>query len=236
MPPEIHPVIGVTADNQDNTAASGTYESAAAYSRAVDEAGGLPVVLPHAADRVAEYVALCDGLILTGGVDPDTTAFGQPMHPKARAMDPTRQAFELGLLEAVRDAKPQAAVLGVCLGMQLMALHAGGALDQYMPETMGDEAAAAHTENREHPINLAVPDSQLGTSPGKIVSSHRQRVSDTGSMRLIAAAPDGTVEAIDDPARPFYVGVQWHPERGRPGSGSPLNLGLIRRLVSHAGA
>ncbi len=226
-------VIGITADNKNNTAASGTYECAAAYSRAVADAGGVPVMLPHVLERVAEYAAWCDGFILTGGVDPDTSVFqrGDPMHPKAKRMDPQRQAFEVGLLEHLAKAKPETACLGVCLGMQLMALHAGGKLNQHLPDT--HETHAMHAQNSEHAIKVLAP-TRGGLSPdlrGRVVSHHVQAVRDSGAMRVVAAAPDGIIEAIDDPTRGFYLGVQWHPERGGEG---PLNRGLIGALVDAA--
>ena len=180
------------------------------------------------APHVDAYLDLCDGLILTGGVDPDTTPFGQRLHAKARVMDPIRQRFETALLDAGRQRDTP--VLGVCLGMQLLALHAGGTLNQYMPDTMSAEAVALHINNNRHAVRILAKDSPLGGSIGYevVVSSHRQCVADPGAMRVIATAPDGVIEAIDAPARRFCVGVQWHPERGEDG---PLNRGLIRRFV-----
>lgn len=205
------PIIGITADNRHNTADSGTYESAISYSRAVADAGALPVLLPHEPQRAREYVERCDGLILSGGVDPDTTPFGASLHPKARRMDPRRQAFELALLDA-SVARQRQAVLGVCLGMQLMALQAGGRLNQYLPDTL--DCAAVHQDNRRHGLVFVARDSVLQPGEGPVCSSHRQAVDDPGSMRIVATAPDGTIEAIDQPDRDFYLGVQWHPERG----------------------
>ncbi|MEM1212250.1 MAG: gamma-glutamyl-gamma-aminobutyrate hydrolase family protein [Planctomycetota bacterium] len=225
------PIIGITVDNQRNTAKSGVYESSIAYSRAVAAAGGTPVLLPHAVgavDRVGEYLKLCNGFVLTGGVDPDVRAFGFELHGSARVMDPGRQAFEVGLLERLRDDAPDTPVLGVCLGMQLMALVAGGELDQFMPASMGEDAARVHQGDRRHPVEAAVPETVLAGG-GEVVSSHRQAVGEAGSMRVIGAAPDGVIEAIDEPGRRFCVGVQWHPERGGDGA---LSAGLIQRFVA----
>lgn len=223
----MRPVIGITLDNLDNARSSGRYDVGVGYAEAVAAGGGTPIALPHEIDRVPDYAALCDGFVFTGGVDPDTAAFGQPVHAKARVMDPTRQGFELALFDEVARAKPQAAVLGVCLGMQLMALRAGGTLDQYMPDTGspdvverhrdGDHAVIIESENRGLPIGL-----------GSVHSHHQQTVADAGSMRVIGRAEDGIIEAIDDPAHRFYLGVQWHPERG---DGGPLNRGLFAALV-----
>ena len=220
-------LIGITVDNAGNTASSGKYESAIRYSRAVAELGGMPVLLPHEPALAGGYVRRCDGLILTGGVDPDTTMFGEALHESARPMDRRRQDFELALLDALREQAPDKPVLGVCLGMQLMALHAGGRLDQYLPATLA--RPQVHEQDRLHGIELLVADSVLGGGvSGPVVSAHRQAVVDAGALRVIARAPDGVIEAVDDPGRGFYVGVQWHPERG---GADQLNRGLIGRLL-----
>lgn len=183
-------------------------------------------------ELAGHYAQACDGFVFTGGLDPDTAAFGEPMHLKARKIDPLRQAFESALLEELAK-RPRVPVLGICLGMQMMALHAGGRLNQYMPQTHEDPEA--HQNGADHPIRVTVRDSVLrpGDAAGgeAIYSSHQQAVADPGKMRVVAVANDGTVEAID--GQPihgdrFYLGVQWHPERGGDG---PLNLGLFRRLM-----
>lgn len=233
------PLIGITVDNRDNDAGSGVYESAIRYSRAVALAGGLPVLLPHEVELAGAYVHRCNGLILTGGADPVMEQFGCATDGRARRIDQRRQAFELALLRhvdrqhaSVLNACDALPVLGVCLGMQLMALYHGATLDQYMPESMGEDSAAIHVNNAKHTLRFEHDDSALAAANGQVVSSHRQRITNAGRLRVVARADDGTIEAIDDPSRPFYVGVQWHPERGD--SDDPLNLGLIRKLVEAA--
>ena len=244
------PRIGITVDNKDNTAESRRYESGIAYSRAIAEAGGLPLLLPHEPALADDYVALCDGIMLTGGADPRMEAFGQRTHEKARPVDERRQAFELAMLAAL-DRRRERPALGICLGMQFMGLHAGGRLNQHLPDTLG-EAAALHQKDARHAVKVRVRDSVLVGSalrtssllsprggeevrtadPTKaqslVTSWHRQALDDPGRLRLIATAPDGVIEAIDDPSRPFYLGVQWHPERGDDG---PLSRGLLARFV-----
>jgi putative glutamine amidotransferase len=224
------PVIGITLDNRDNTADSGRYEVGVGYSRAVAAAGGAPVLLPHEPNAIADYLALCDGFVFTGGVDPDTTAFGQPTHPKARVMDRARQTFELALLDAL-DPTPHP-VLGVCLGMQLMALRAGGTLDQYLPDTHPPDVVRRH-QKAEHVVTIDADDAVLPRTTATIHSNHQQAVTDPGSMRSIARCDGDIIEAIDDPARGkrFYVGVQWHAERAPSHDQGPLNLGLFGLLV-----
>ena len=234
-----HPAIGITVDNKGNSAETGTYESAIRYSQAVEKAGGLPVLLPHCPELAGAYIQRCDGLILTGGADPVMEQFGCATDGRARRIDQQRQAFELALLAEVERIREEGIggdvpVLGVCLGMQLMALHHGATLDQYMPESMGEDAASIHIDNAQHTLVFEQHDSVLGPSDQPIVSSHRQRITDAGRMRVVARADDGTIEAIDAPDRPFYVGVQWHPERKDSSADDPLNLGLICRLVEAA--
>jgi len=233
------PIIGITVDNVDSSIASGKYESNVDYSRMVAEAGGLPLLLPQEVELVEYYVDLCDGVMLTGGDDARTAELGVPAHPQSRCIDPRRQAFEFALLDALRE-RQQRPALGVCLGMQLMALHAGGRLNQHLPDTLPN-AVEAHQDNHRHPVILAIRSSVLLASPGgtqdlltqdlndeTVVSSHHQGVEDPGQLRVLATSHDGVIEAIDDPQRRFYLGVQWHPERGD----GVLNFDLIQRFVA----
>lgn len=252
----IHPRIGITTDNEPDADAPGRYRLSAAYTIPVAAAGGLPLLLPQEPDLAEHYVDLCDAIMLTGGRDAATDAFGQPIHPDARLVEPSRQEFEQAMLDAVSH-RPEMPVLGICLGMQMMALHAGGRLDTSLAETLGAAAADAHRNDRTHRIEIKLHDSVLFedvdnpdssappgltmTSPpglnnfAPVASSHRQAVADPGPLRLVATAPDGTIEAIDYPQheRRYYLGVQWHPERGGQGY---FNLGLIQRFVGAARA
>lgn len=225
------PLIGITVDNRDSTAASGKYECAAAYAQAVADAGGLPMLLPQFPERAGEYVHSCHGLILTGGDDPLMEQFGGVTHPKAKRMDRRRQAFELALLDAA--AEDDLPVLGICLGMQLMGLHAGAGFDQYLPDTLGP-AADIHRDSHEHSLVFEVDDSIVPRGEGVVVSWHTQALTSPGCMRLVARAADGVVEAIDDPSRRFYLGVQWHPERIAPERSPALNRRLFDQLVEAA--
>lgn len=236
------PLIGITVDNLDSNVASGKYESNIEYSRTVAEAGGLPLLLPQQIELAQYYVDLCDGVIFTGGDDARTEDFGIPAHPQSRCIDSRRQSFEMALFDALAK-KPSRPVLGVCLGMQLMALHAGGRMNQHLPETLSN-AVEVHQNNQRHPVQLEESASALlASSEGGIafsgaelasetvVSSHHQAVISAGRLRIVAKSPDGVIEAVDDPNRAFYVGVQWHPERGA----GYLNRDLIRRFVDACG-
>ncbi|MCP3902980.1 MAG: phosphoglycerate kinase [Planctomycetes bacterium] len=207
------PRIGITPDVENDR-----FQLGRAYARAVARAGGVPLILATTPDAVDVYVDLCDGFILSGGDDPDMGQWGIPMHPEAKPIDPDRQAFEWALLEALAE-RPERGVLGVCLGMQLMALHAGGVLDQHLPDTLA--SAADHWGHRAHTVS-----GDLGA--GEVRSHHRQAITAPGRLRVVANAHDGVIEGVRDDDRPYYLGVQWHPERTESAG---LGFELIRRLV-----
>jgi putative glutamine amidotransferase len=207
------PVIGITVD-----LVQGKYTVGRSYARMVSQAGGAPVMLSCETACIPDYLHLCDGIILSGGDDPDTTRWGVPVHPKAKPLHPDRQAFEVALLAALDDERRKPA-LGICLGMQLMGLHCGGELDQHLPDSLA--SAADHWDGRAHTIT-----GDLGE--GDVNSHHRQALSDPVSMRVIARSADGVIEAVRRDDHPFYLGVQWHPERTED---QQLGIGVIRQLV-----
>lgn len=196
-----------------------------AYAMCVERAGGVPIMLPPIPSLIAEHLRLGDGFILTGGDDPKMEAFGVPTHAQAKVIHPQRQAYELGLLDALRS-RPDTPVLGVCLGMQLMTLHAGGRLNQYLPDTL---ASHAMHKNAEHSVN---PERGCTLIESGIVwSNHRQAMSSAGTLAVIAWSDDGVIEAVADLSRPHYIGVQWHPERT---TSAAMGQRILNDLVSSA--
>ncbi|MFG0259835.1 MAG: gamma-glutamyl-gamma-aminobutyrate hydrolase family protein, partial [Phycisphaerales bacterium JB041] len=123
------PLVGITADLTEH--ANGlrvfTYQN---YAAAIAAAGGTPVLLPPIAESAPDLVGWLDAFVLTGGDDPRTEPFGEPTDPRVTPVHPERQRFETALLEALDARAPDTPVLGVCLGMQMQALVAGGRLDQ----------------------------------------------------------------------------------------------------------
>ncbi|HMN96462.1 MAG TPA: gamma-glutamyl-gamma-aminobutyrate hydrolase family protein [Phycisphaerales bacterium] len=214
------PTIAITSDGDDER-----YFSRRPYADAVADAGGIPVLLPHRAELAAAFLERADGLILSGGDDPRMERWGIPTHAAATPVHPSRQAFELALLDTVAH-RPEFPVLGICLGMQYMALHAGGALEQHLPDSCPTHAA--HWGRVTHEVRV---DLGRGVERGEVLSHHRQAVSDAGSLAIAGRALDGVVEAVIDPSRRFYLGVQWHPERTGQGR---FGAQLLRRFIEAA--
>jgi putative glutamine amidotransferase len=190
----------------------------ATYLDMLAEAGGAGVILTPDPQLVPSYLAALDGFLLTGGPDIDPRPFGQPLHAKAEIMDARRQRFDFAMLAAL-EGRPEAPTLGICLGMQEMGVHAGCRLIQHLDDELA--RAERHRDDRVHPVS-----GELGSGP--VASWHHQALGDAGRFEVIATSDDGVIEGIRDPRRPFYVGVQWHPERT---ADRTLGLGVLRRLV-----
>jgi putative glutamine amidotransferase len=157
-------------------------------------------------------------------------------HPKAEPIDPARQRFELALLAEVERRRVPA--LGVCLGSQLMNVHRGGSLHQFLPDLPRDgalEHRRLSDDGRRHPVRIE-PGTVLFKAIGEeqIVANtrHKQAIKTVGKgLRVTARAPDGVVEAIEDPSMPLYLAVQWHPENL---SDHPEHLAPFKLLVETA--
>jgi putative glutamine amidotransferase len=198
------------------------------YSRAIEAAGGIPLLLPlqHDAAAVAKRI---DGLLLPGGDDfppprpyPDSVRFD--------CVSPTQLAFDQGLLENARDARLP--ILAICYGMQLLALHCGGAL-LYDIETdrPGTRSHCLPEPDGRHPIDVTRGSRLaeiLGSSPEPVNSLHHQAVDDPGDLGVAATSPDGLIEAIEMPGDDFCLGVQWHPEKLSGAHGAGLMEAFVR--------
>jgi len=184
----------------------------AAYARAIAEAGGSPVYLPHQ-DDTAALAERIDGLCVPGGGD-----FAPPRaYPTGVSFDPVpaRQlAFDRALL-AVALARDRA-VLAICYGMQLLALHCDGALHfDVATDVPGAGEHRFRDPDARHEIRVERTSrlcGVLGAEAVRVNSRHHQAVADTGRARVAARSGDGIVEAVELPDARFAIGVQWHPE------------------------
>jgi putative glutamine amidotransferase len=198
------------------------------YLRAIEAAGGLPVVLATGDPALVERL---DGLCLAGGPDIDPSSYGDPeRHELLGDADPAVDADELALARAA-DARGLP-VLGICRGAQALNVVRGGTLIQHIDGHRQDAPA----DQPAHPVAVA-PGSLLAalcSEPLHVNSFHHQAADRLGAgVRAVATAPDGTVEAIEDPSRPFWLGVQWHAEAMVE---RPEQLALFSGLVAAAGA
>ncbi len=211
------PRIGITVDY---VTGKPHYMLPWTYAQSIELAGGLPMMLPYRVDvaLIPDYLDQLDGVLLSGGDDLDPAVYGQEWHEHAQRIDPVRQVFEFALLaEIERRTMP---VLGVCLGSQLMNVHRGGSLIQYLPDQLGPNGLDHRLNSdwsRRHMVELT-PDSRLATVLRKqhvsVNTSHKQAVRTLGrGLRVIATSTDGVIEGTEDPSLPFFMGVQWHPER-----------------------
>ncbi|MDG4808402.1 gamma-glutamyl-gamma-aminobutyrate hydrolase family protein [Micromonospora sp. WMMD1120] len=182
-----------------------------AYVRAVTAAGGRAVLLPPD-DVDGDVVGVLDGLLLAGGADVGPGRYGQPADPRTEDR-PDRDAGELTLLAAALAA--DLPVLGVCRGMQLLAVAYGGSLHQHLPDVVGhDGHRPAPGVFGRHRVRFAAGSRAATVLAGidEVNSYHHQAVADAGRLTVTGWAADGVVEVVEDPARRFVLGVQWHPE------------------------
>ncbi len=229
------PIIGLSSYRE--TARWGVWDQSAdllptVYARAVEAAGGVPVLLPPTTPYVeaaCATLARLDGLVISGGADVSPQRYDQPPHERTTSWRDDRDAWELALLDAADEASLP--VLGVCRGMQVMAVHAGGGLDQHVPDLVGhDRHSPAPGVFGETLVTLA-PGSQLASLVGTSLTvhcHHHQSVGRHPGFTASAWAEDGLVEAMEAAhGDRLRVAVQWHPEMA-------ADAGLFRALVEAA--
>ncbi len=218
------PVIGITAYVEPASWAVWRDVPAVlvphAYVRQVRGAGGLPVVLPPSPTdpSVTEVAALLDrvdGLILSGGADVEPVRYGGRPHACAQPARPDRDGTELALARLAHER--DLPVLGVCRGMQVMAVAAGGTLEPHLPDRIGSEVHSPGPAVYGTHAVLTRAGSRLGAILGdrvEVASYHHQGVVDHPGLDPCAWAGDDVLEAFEDTISRFRVGVQWHPEVG----------------------
>ena len=236
--PGRRPLVGVTLDSEPAGGWSKFpwYALRANYLDAVADAGGLPVALGHLPALAGDTLDALDALVVTGGAfDIDPGLYGEGETHDSVVLKSGRTAAELALLQGALDR--DLPVFGICGGMQLLAVALGGTLIQHLPDAVPDGLPHEQPNPRDEPGHtVAVAGGTLlhrltGADTLRVNSSHHQAVRSPGRAVVSAHAPDGVIEAIEDPARRFCLGVQWHPEfRIDPGDAR-----LFAALVEHAG-
>ena len=239
------PVIGITGNYEDLTCKIGR-----GYYQSVVEAGGVPVIIPPVADEhvIINTLSRIDGLILSGGGDINPLWAGEEPSPLLHGINAERDKAELLTTQLAYNR--QMPMLGICRGIQTLAVALGGKVKQ----DIGDIATVKHSQDADrseatHTVAVE-PDSTLAeiyqsflassyphssVPPLFVNSFHHQAVSDPGSrFRTVATASDGVVEAIESTEFKSVLGVQWHPECME--SGLPLFQWLVREASSYRDA
>ncbi len=232
------PLIGITLDHEEGGgyARLPYYAVRENYLAAVVRAGGVPLPLPHEPRLAGRYLALLDGLVVTGGAfDIDPALFGASRRHPSVTLKVRRTEFERRLVAGALAAGLP--LLGICGGMQLLAVVAGGTLIQHIPDEI--PAALAHEQPNPrhepgHEVEV-VAGTRLHALTGRtrlrVNSAHHQAVARPGRLRVSARAPDGVIEAVELGDHPFCLGVQWHPEYHV----DPADAALFEGLVAAAG-
>jgi putative glutamine amidotransferase len=226
------PLIGITTYAEEASWAGWTEVSAftpLTYVRAVEHAGGRPLLVPPQDDALEETLDALDGIIFSGGGDVDPETYGAEPHPETGGVVPERDRGELALLEAALERDMP--VLAVCRGSQLLNIVRGGDLVQHLPEQVGhDDHRLPIAAMADHEVELreGTKVSAILGDRAPVKSSHHQGFGRLGEgLREAAYAEDGTVEALEDPERRFALGVLWHPEEGE-------DYALFKALVDEA--
>lgn len=213
------PVIGISTYRQ--LANWGDWRTQSAdlvpsdYSLSIERAGGVPVLLPPLVSAESARVVLSrlDGLLITGGADINPARYGQDADPHVTSWYDDRDAGELLLLaEADRLRLP---TLGICRGMQMMAVAAGGSLVQHLPDVVGHAGHGGTPDgytSTEVTVDGGTRVSALIAEHLTVPTYHHQAVDAHPGYRIVARDPDGIAQAMEADGARFAVGVQWHPE------------------------
>lgn len=212
------PIIGITCDYLWN---SNILKLNMDYCKVVYRAGGIPIVLPCVSvDTVWSLLSGIDGVLLTGGQDVDPGYYGQSPHHKLGEVNPFRDEMEIELCrQAIDKEKP---ILGICRGMQVMNVAAGGTLYQDIKSQWELEGLINHSQKAPGWYGIHEVTLKSGSKIRRIMGQEVIRVNSFHHQAVRKVAPsfcatgwscDGVIEAIESGEKNFAVGVQWHPER-----------------------
>lgn len=239
------PVIGISPTPSIDTFGHGSFYRfclSDTYVRSVQQAGGIPVILPSSGDYATDAIDILDGLILSGGGDIDPARFtnGQK-HTETDRVDEQRDTFELEMMRVAYARNLP--TLAICRGIQIMTVAFGGTLHQHVPDNV--PSAIEHRQHAsgytQHDVSHLVvlddapnPFSEIvGNSELMVNSFHHQAPAEVPSPLVVAGrAADGVIEAIYHPGMSFGLGVQWHPEM--LAHNFPVHAGLFSALVAAA--
>ncbi len=212
------PIIGITCGHTFD--GSGRFYVNEPYVRCIEAAGGLPFLIPSLASNadVERLLGYADGLLLPGGVDVDPMYFGEDPHPNLGDVNPIWDGLELHAAKVA--LKRDLPILGICRGVQLLNVAAGGSLYQDMSSQIDGELCQ-HSQKAPrwypiHGVQIKIDtllEQILGPGEIRVNSFHHQAIKELApGFRIAAKCSDGIIEAVESASHRFAVGVQWHPE------------------------
>jgi putative glutamine amidotransferase len=218
------PLIGITAFETKHLRPphAPLYATGQRYVQAIEDAGGLPVILSPALtnETLRAVFDRLDGLLLSGGGDIDPAIYGEEPHATIWGLDMNRDRAELAMAKWAAEA--QTPLLCICRGTQVLNVALGGTLVQDIAAMVPDALTHMYDEEimpREavaHPVSVETNSllaSLIQDSHAEVNSWHHQAIKRVANdLKVTALSPDGIVEAIELPGHRFALGVQWHPE------------------------
>lgn len=233
----MRPVIGLTHSIQQDEA---RLMMPMSYSNVIREAGGTPILLPITRDEevIASYAELVDGVLFSGGEDVDPAFYGEEQLWACGDVLPLRDEFELKLCRILLEKYPQKPILGICRGEQVLNVACGGTLYQDIRSQLPGGIAHQQHQNSHYASHKAIIEKDAllyriyGCSEVQVNSFHHQAVKELApGLRLTAVASDGVIEGFEKPDHPYFVAVQWHPERLVEGPHHPEHKPLFKSFV-----
>lgn len=211
------------------------------YMKGIEEAGGIPVMLPLTSDKesLRQMAEIFDGFLLSGGHDVSPSVYGQPLSEKCETCCLERDEMEKILLELAWERDK--AVLGICRGLQFINAAQGGTLYQDLGEEHPSAVNHRQSPPYDKPIHSVSVEEDtplyelLKTRSLMVNSCHHQAVKELApGLRVMAVSEDGLAEAVYAPEKTFVWGVQWHPEFSRLVDENSRKL--FKRFVDSAAA
>jgi putative glutamine amidotransferase len=233
-----NPLIGIVGKHDEKKESIGLSRR---YLDALSAAGGLAVIVPPTTDRaiVREYARRLDGILLPGSsTDIDPAIYGAAPHEKLGRAYPERDATDFELLEYAGENNVP--TLGICFGVQSMNVSRGGSLVQDIPALVPGAQVHSLKDEEGGPARhtVTIQEGSLlsrlaGAGKAEVNSYHHQSIERVGAgLRATAVTQDGVIEAVEDDAGRFIVGVQWHPEQDW--ERNPLSRALFAEFVRRA--
>ncbi len=207
------PLIGITTYHRNE---KNLFTLPAEYVDAVRRAGGIPMLVPPGEPQLDKVLAFVDGFVVSGGGDIDPALYGGAPHESIYNVSSERDQSEKALI--IKLLEVQFPTLYICRGMQMLNVTLGGTLIPHLPDVIDE--TVVHRDKPFGPISHAVEvdaDSQLAeimqADTVETASWHHQAIGEVApSLKVIARAADGIVEAVELPGNPYLLAVEWHPE------------------------